>query len=165
MKIFKVYDVKTPNRGTSKSAGLDFYVPKFTDGFKKDFDEKNLTKGCKIVRDHIVVFPHERVHIPSGIKATVPAGYMLCAFNKSGVSSKKGLDVMACVIDEDYQGEIGLSFVNTTDSNVYIKEEEKIIQFILVPIIYDSIEVVDKLEECFPKETERGSGGFGSTGN
>ena len=78
MRIAKVRKVKTPTRGTSKSAGLDFYVP---DGF-----------------DRVILTVGEKVFIPSGIKAELPEGYALIAFNKSGVALKKSLFVGACVV-------------------------------------------------------------------
>ena len=79
MKIQKIRDVKTPGRGTSQSAGIDFYVP-------EDFTTSVLQPG-------------ESVLIPSGIKVQVPTGYMLTAFNKSGVATKQGLSIGACVVD------------------------------------------------------------------
>ena len=73
MKIAKIRNVKTPRRGTEGSAGIDFFVP--------DDYPQNL---CSIR-------PGERFFIPSGIKANVPTGYALIAFNKSGVALKKGI--------------------------------------------------------------------------
>ena len=77
MKISKIRDVKTPVRGTEKSAGIDFFVP-------KDFNKTRL-------------FPGESVFIPSGIKVNVPTGHALIAFNKSGVALKKNL-AQTCII-------------------------------------------------------------------
>ena len=85
MKVQKVRNVKTPNRGTSVSAGIDFYVP-------EDFETVTLNPGQSVL-------------IPSGIKAQVPRGYALIAFNKSGVAVKQGLSVGACCVDEDYTGD------------------------------------------------------------
>ena len=92
MRISKVRGVKTPTRGTKQSAGIDFYVP-------DDFEV-------------IEVSPGQKAFIPSGIKANVPAGHALIAFNKSGIALKKSLFIGACVVDEDYQGEIHLHVVN-----------------------------------------------------
>jgi len=144
MQIALVRDVKTPARGSDKSAGIDFFIPNDYIG----------TKG---------IWPQEDILIPSGVKAKIPEGYMLTAFNKSGVATKKGLIVGACVCDEDYQGEIHLHLINTTTQKVDIAPGEKIVQFVLVPILYEGIEVV-KEDELFETETERGAGGFGSTG-
>ena len=145
MKFLKIRDVKTPTRGTSKSAGIDFYVP-------NDF------KKC-------IVRPGDNLNIPSGIKANVPEGYALIAFNKSGVVLKKGLQAGACVVDEDYQGEIHINVINITSNETMIEPGEKLIQFLCLPINYVSVELCKTEEELYEGTiTERGEGGFGSTG-
>lgn len=141
MKIFKCRDVKTPTRGTSKSAGIDFFVPNDS--------------------DHIIIPPGKDVLIPSGIKANVPTGHALIAFNKSGVATKHKLIKGAEVVDEDYTGEIHIHVFNIGSGNIIIEPGQKLIQFILLPINYDGIEIVDQLDNI---ETERNAGGFGSTG-
>jgi len=145
MKIAKIRDVKTPTRGTQGSAGIDFYVPN---------DYPNSLRR---------VAPGERYFIPSGIKANVPEGFALIAMNKSGVALKKGLMVGACVVDSDYQGEIHLHLVNTGTADVTIEAGEKLTQFLLIPVDHCPVEVVDE-NVLFETETDRGAGGFGSTG-
>ena len=162
MKILKTLKVKTPNRGTEVAAGLDFFVPELTDEFVSAFKDKN--SEVYIDSDGIYLNPHERVNIPSGIKLEVPHGYALIAYNKSGVSLKYGLDVGATVVDEDYQGVVHLSLVNTSEEPVKIQYGQKIIQFLLIPVLYDTVEEVSTEEELFTKESSRGEGGFGSTG-
>lgn len=159
MKIAKVRDVKTPERGTEKSAGIDFFVP-------NDFNEVKLA-------------PHHDLLIPSGIKAAVPEYFMLMAAEKSGVVTSKNAVVAAGrtpkptaydsiiilgakIVDEDYQGEIHIHLINVGDDAVTIKPGTKIAQFILVPVSYDGIEVVPE-EQLFSEITKRGDGGFGST--
>tara|TARA_B100001094_G_C18014343_1_gene711763 strand:- start:21 stop:455 length:435 start_codon:yes stop_codon:yes gene_type:complete len=142
MKVSKIREVKTPVRGTEKSAGIDFFVP---EGISETLS------------------PGKSCLIPSGIKASVPDNHALIAFNKSGVAVKKNLHVGACVVDEDYQGEIHINLTNVGKEAVDIKPGEKIIQFVLVPVFYDEITVVDETD-LFLQRTERGSGGFGSTG-
>ncbi len=139
MKVQKLRDVKTPSRGTSVSAGIDFYVP-------EDFETTVLKPGQSVL-------------IPSGIKAQVPRGYALIAFNKSGVATKQGLQVGACVVDEDYEGEIHLHMVNISDKDQTVATGQKLVQFVLIPVSYFGIEEVDNIEN----NTER-KGGFGSTG-
>ena len=141
MKIQKLRPVKTPNRGTEASAGIDFYVP-------EDFET-------------VVLKPGQSSLIPSGIKAQVPRGYALIAFNKSGVSVKQGLSVGACVVDEDYEGEIHLHMINTSDKDQTVATGQKLVQFVLMPVSYIDVEEVAELPN---RNTERGSGGFGSTG-
>lgn len=143
MKFCKIRDVKSPCRGHNTNAGIDFFVP-------NDFKTTLLA-------------PQQSINIPSGIKANIPSGYALIAFNKSGIALKKGLDVGASVIDESYQGEVHLHMVNVSNQVVQINPGEKIVQFILLPVNYAMpIEVTD--EELFDEESERGEGGFGSTG-
>ena len=161
MKIAKVRDVKTPERGTDKSAGIDFFVP-------NDFIEKILP-------------PQRDMLIPSGIKAKIPEGYMLMGAEKSGVVTSRQAAVLAGrtpkptayssivilgakIVDEDYQGEIHIHLVNVGNEYITIKPGTKIAQFILVPVSYDGIEVVPETE-LFSEETNRGEGGFGSTGD
>ena len=112
----------------------------------------------------ITLHAGDRVNIPSGIRCKIDKDYALIAFNKSGVSTKLGLDVLANVVDSDYQGEIHLSVVNTSNETVYIKEGDKLVQFILLKVGLDEIEEVD--DNCiFLEITERGNKGFGSTDN
>ena len=162
MKILKVRNVKTPTRGTDKSAGIDFYVP-------EDFKSFSL-------------LPFDDLLIPSGIKANIPEGYMLMASEKSGVTTTKDACKQAGrepkpeafisptvlgakIVDEDYQGEIHIHIINVGCQSITIKPGMKIAQFILVPVLYDTIEEVTSEEELYNGvETQRGKGGFGSTG-
>ena len=145
MFIYKVRDVKTPTRGTNKSAGLDFYMP----------------EGM----GQVVIYPDTYINIPSGIKARIPEGFVLIAFNKSGIALNKKLMVGARVIDEDYQGEIHLHLVNSTKVPIYVYPGEKVLQFILLPVNYENVTVVESENELFDcVNSERGDGKFGSTG-
>lgn len=141
MKIIKERDVKTPSRGTSKSAGLDFFTP-------NDMER-------------IVLAPNESALIPTGIRAQVPEGHALIAFNKSGVATKKGLIIGACVVDEDYEGIIHIHVINVSKSVAEILPGEKLTQFVLIPVNYQNVEEVTEFPE---RHSDRGSGGFGSTG-
>ena len=140
MKIQKVRDVKTPTRGTSKSAGLDFYIP-------NDYHTVEL-------------YPQTSENVPSGIKVEIPEGYSLIAFNKSGLALQ-GLQVGAVVVDEDYQGELHLHVTNIGFRSVMLEPGMKLVQFLLLPVLYEQVELV---EYFLKKESERKEGGFGSTG-
>lgn len=142
MKFSKVRDVKSPTRAHSTDAGIDFYVP-------DDFSQ-------------FILKPGDSVLIPSGIKVNVPSGHALIAFNKSGVAVKKSLYAGACVVDEDYQGEMHLHLTNVGKYSQGIYPGDKIIQFLLIPIFYDTVEEVD-LEDLYEEVTDRADGGFGST--
>lgn len=144
MKFIKIRDVKTPAYGTVGSAGIDFFVP-------EDFREQRLHPGDDIL-------------IPSGIKANVPDGYALIAHNKSGIATKKRLQVGACVVDSDYQGEIHIHVFNSRSNGlVEIAPGMKLVQFLLIPVASAELIECKELEEVFPVETDRGPGGFGST--
>lgn len=145
MKFCKIRDVKTPVRGTPLSAGIDFFVP-------NDFPGTHY------------LTPGDAINIPSGIKAKVPEGYALIFFNKSGVAVKKDLQVGACVVDEDYQGEIHLHVRNIGTGVQTITPGEKLAQALLIPVIYEGLEEVLDPLDLFPEKSERGEGGFGSTG-
>jgi|TARA_R110001583_G_scaffold38874_12_gene125242 dUTP pyrophosphatase len=142
IKMSKVREVKTPTRGTPGSAGLDFYVP---DGISAS------------------VPPSGDVCIPSGIRVDVPKGHAFIAHNKSGIALNKKLSVGACVVDEDYQGEIHLHLVNMGEDTVHLEGGEKIVQFVLLPVKYPLVKIVPD-KELFYSTTTRGDGGFGSTG-
>lgn len=142
MKVSKIKDVKTPTRGTSKSAGIDFFIP-------TDFEDS-------------IVPPNGAIRIGSGIRAEVPKNYALIAFNKSGVALS-GLQIGACVVDEDYQGEINLHLFNVSDKPITLTSGQKLAQFILIPMFYDTVELVED-EVLHTEVTERGNGAFGSTG-
>lgn len=187
MKFSKTRLVKSPSRGTQHSAGIDFYVPKFDVAFIRDLTAKNPElrlsgdletefESSHIGDTFIVLMPHDRILIPSGIyvnftdesdqfrKATglSDIGLSLNANNKSGVASKKGLSFLAAVVDEDYQSEIHINVVNTSQYPVIISEDDKLIQFLLQPVFFNSLEQVE-LADLYKAVSERGQGGFGST--
>lgn len=144
LKISKTRDVETPRRGTPGSAGLDFFVP---------WDYAGQT----------TIRPGESLLVGSGIYASIPEGFALIAHNKSGIALNKNLRVGAHVVDEDYQGEILMHVTNVGNSVVEIKPGQALLQFLLIPVEYAQIEVVDK-EDLYKKESARGEGGFNSTG-
>ena len=145
MKFLKIRNVKDPSRGTPKSAGIDVFIP-------EDYQTTTIQ-------------PNTSILIPSGLKANVPKGFAFIAYNKSGVATKKNLTVGACVVDEDYQGEIHIHLTNVGTGPIEINPGDKIIQFLLLPVAYEPVEMVSTIEELYEGETtERGTGGFGSTG-
>lgn len=143
LNVSKVRDVKTPIRGHDFDAGIDFFIP-------NDFKEVTIEWG-------------ESILIPSGIKVNVPQGYMLKAENKSGVATKLGLQIGACVIDHGYQGEVIMHLTKVTKGSVTIQPGQKIAQFILQSISTCKVKEVS-IEELYESKSERGEGGFGSTG-
>ena len=173
LKYCKVRDVKSPNRGTAKSAGLDFYVPSSID--KDTIESKCKITGCyphieydshSMTIKKIILKPGESIMIPSGIKMRVPDGYALAFMNKSGVGAKKQLDRLAELVDCDYEGEIHINVVNNGNRDQEINAGDKIIQGVVIPVSFIQPEEVENEEVLFSGSTsERKSGGFGSTGN
>lgn len=161
IKICKVRDVKTPSRANSTDAGLDFFVPEYSQKFVDDLWEKN--PGLYITKEGIYLPQLNRVLIPSGIKSWFPDGYALVGFDKSGIASKQGLTLLAKVCDSSYMGEIHINLVNVSKTEQIIRFGQKITQFLLLPIDC-SIPIEISIEEYENRETARGSGGFGSTG-
>jgi len=171
LKITKTRKVKTPTRGTSVAAGVDFFVP-------EDIPESVFMEKCAVTSctpqyttdaDHhvnsVTLKPGESVLIPSGIKMKIPDGYALILFGKSGVGSKKTLDSISCVVDQDYEGEVHLHFVNAGTKEQTISAGDKIIQGVLLPVNYAPVVEVATAEELFAgSNSARGEGGFGSTG-
>ena len=113
------------------------------------------------------VYTIEDIRIPArgdmvtglGLACKFPKGHALLVYNKSGRATKLKLDKGAEVIDAGYRGEIHVHLFNHSDLNVVIKKGEKIAQLILVPIWAGQPVEVDELDN-----TERGDGGFGSSG-
>ena len=170
IKFLKTRDVKNPDRANRYDAGIDFYVPVFNDEFIKDLVEKNkylitiapyeLTQSKQFI-----IPPHQKILIPSGIKCRMTDNQRaLIAFNKSGVASKLGLVTGACVVDFEYQGEIHINVINTTKFPVTIEENQKLMQFVELPIITSEIILVEDEETLFNGEiTTRGASGFGDS--
>lgn len=147
LRFSKVRDVKDPVRGTEQSAGIDFFVP-------NDLELIKVYPGCQI-------------NIPSGIHLDLIGSgledYALIFFNKSGIATKRDLQVGACVVDADYQGEVHLNVMNVGKQIRIIMPGDKIVQGILLPVEYDMTEEIP-FADLYDRTTQRGDGGFGSTG-
>ena len=104
--------------------------------------------------------------IPSGLKFNIPDGYAVIAFNKSGIAAKRGLLVGSQVCDQNYQGEVHINLHNASKRKQTIKAGDKIVQFLVLPINYCELEESGSVEELYKDigNSDRGEGGFGSTG-
>ncbi len=110
----------------------------------------------------LTVLPGERVRVPTGIAIEYEdknVVAVICA--RSGLSAKHGIALAngIGVVDPDYRGELLVSVVNLSDTPYTFTDGERIAQLLLLPIIRGEFEIADTLSD-----TERGSGGFGSTG-
>jgi dUTP pyrophosphatase len=110
--------------------------------------------------DGIVLAPGERQLVPTGISVEIPPGWYGRIAPRSGLAVKHGIDTLAGVIDADYRGEINVLLINLGQQSVELKAGDRIAQLI--------IEQAASCEYLWAEdlaETERGTGGFGSTGN
>lgn len=107
------------------------------------------------------VEPGQTVFIPTGLAMELPIGYAGLIYARSGLASKKGLAPAnkVGVIDSDYRGEIMVALYNHSGITATVEPGERIAQLVITPYIKGLFHPVDELED-----TERGTGGFGSTG-
>jgi dUTP pyrophosphatase len=105
--------------------------------------------------------PLQRAIVKTGLFIELPIGYEAQVRPRSGLAAKKGITVLNApgTIDADYRGEIGVILVNLSNEDFTIKHGERIAQLVIAKHERAVWEEVDELEE-----TERGEGGFGSTG-
>jgi dUTP pyrophosphatase len=106
--------------------------------------------------------PGQRALVPTGLTIALPPGYEAQVRPRSGLASKHGVTVLNSpgTIDADYRGEIGVLLVNHGDGPFLIRRGERIAQMVIAPVVQVELVSAAKLSA-----TERGSGGFGSTGH
>ena len=109
-------------------------------------------------REDAVIYQNASGIFDTGVHIAIPAGYVGFLKSKSGLNVKSGIQSEG-VIDAGYTGSICVKLYNHGPKAVGIKKGQKISQLVLLPIITPELQVVDHLED-----TERGNGGFGSTG-
>lgn len=110
--------------------------------------------------DDIIVQARGRTLVPTGISIEIPRGYYGRVAPRSGLALNFGLDVGAGVIDSDYRGPVGVLLFNHSDAPYKVECGARIAQIIIETIITPEIRAISQ-HEC---ATERGTGGFGSTG-
>lgn len=170
IEFTKVRDVKTPNRANPSDAGIDFFIPNFTEEFFQDLKEKNkknnISYEVKEGELYITLAPLAQICIPSGIKTIIhDLNTFLQATEKSGVAVKHNLLVGANAIDPQYRGEIHINLFNCSNEYVTISTNEKIVQFIHRQFISTELSEISNDEYNNYGSTSRGEGGFGSTGS
>lgn len=111
--------------------------------------------------EYVVVPAGGRALVPTGVRAAVPDGYGLFVHPRSGLALKSGITVLNApgTIDSGYRGEIGVILFNTTDEDFQVFEGDRVAQAVVQRVQAVTFQVVQELDE-----TERGAGGFGSTG-
>lgn len=139
-----------PTKGSEYAAGYDLYAA--ID--KVGFDDWTTHVPIEIP-------PHETKMIPTGIAIAIPNGMWGGVFARSGLATKQGLRPANCVgvIDSDYRGEIFVALHNDTNDTRYVYDGDRIAQLVFLPVFDEPFIIVDELDS-----TDRGEGGFGSTG-
>ena len=152
---------KLPTYGSEKAACCDLYcdlrVDKCIDLNPANVDFKHMEYSGDCF-DRVHIAPHETIKLPTGWAFQPPEGYMLQILQRSGLASK-GLIPLGGILDEDYTGEVIVIMLNTTDKYLSINNGDRIAQMAIRPYYQGEFEEVNKLDK-----TERGDGGFGSTG-
>ena len=133
-------NAKIPSRGSRYAAGYDLYA-------------------C--IEKSVEIMPHTTEKIGTGLSIAVPDGYFGAIFARSGLAAKEGIRPANCVgvADSDYRGEYIVALHNDTDMPRTIEPQERIAQLVIMPFLEADFEEVENLSE-----TDRGAGGFGSTG-
>lgn len=118
-------------------------------------------RACLEDRGQMLLEPGQRVLIPTGLSFEIPAGFEVQVRPRSGLSLKTGLLVVNSpgTIDADYRGEVKIIMGNLSNQNEVIEHGDRVAQLVFAPITQASFESVDSLSD-----TDRGVGGFGSTG-
>lgn len=131
---------KVPTRGSVYAAGYDLYAD---------------------IEGVLTIQPHETVKVGTGIAVELPEGLAGFIFARSGLATKQGLRPANCVglCDSDYRGEYIVAVHNDSDEERMITPGDRIAQLVVMPFVAVEWNEVDDLTE-----TERGEGGFGSTG-
>jgi|TARA_B110000438_G_C15326985_1_gene442019 dUTP pyrophosphatase len=133
-------EVLTPKYATPGSSGMDI---------------------AAYIEQDVIINPGEKALIPTGFSLSIPEGYEVQIRPRSGLAAKKGITVLNTpgTIDSDYRGEIKVILINLSQDMFYVKNGERIAQMVVCPIQQAIVEEVEDLSE-----TNRGAGGFGSTG-
>ena len=129
-----------PERGSSEAAGYDLFAA---------------------IDENRTIAPGETAMIGTGLAAAIPSGYFGGIFARSGLSCKQGLRPANCVgvVDADYRGEITVALHNDSSEERTIEPGQKIAQLVVLPYLELDFSLVTELSD-----TDRGAGGFGSTG-
>lgn len=113
------------------------------------------------IEQEITLKPLERAIIKTGLFIALPVGFEAQVRPRSGLAAKRGITVLNApgTIDADYRGEIGIILVNISNEDFVVKDGERIAQLVIAKhekVVWEEVKILNK--------TERGSGGFGSTG-
>ena len=140
IKIVNKSDNELPKYETLGSAGMDLKA---------------------FLKEPMTLKPFERNLVPTGLFIELPMGFEAQIRPRSGMSIKHGITLVNCVgtIDSDYRGEIKIAVINLSSEEYTINSGDRIAQMVIASYVQASFDLATSLEE-----TDRGDGGFGSTG-
>lgn len=119
--------------------------------------------GCDLIYpgvEEIRILPLDRAFIPTGVHIALPEGYEAQVRGRSGLNKNHGIVVPTGTIDADYRGDIGVVVYNLSREPFTIHPGDRIAQLVICPVIQADWQQAESLDR-----TDRGDGGFGSTGN
>jgi dUTP pyrophosphatase len=139
-KLEHAKDLSLPNYESVNAAGMDIRAA---------------------VAEPITLKPGERTLIPTGLQMALPTGYEAQIRPRSGLAIKKGITMLNSpgTIDADYRGEVKVIAINHGEEDFVVNHGDRIAQMVIAPVTQLPLLEVDELDE-----TDRGEGGFGSTG-
>ena len=113
------------------------------------------------INESIEIKPGATVIVPTGISVSIPKNFEIQIRPRSGLAAKKSISVLNTpgTIDADYRGELKVILINLGTKSFFVENGARIAQMVLCPVVKANLKEVKILED-----TERGSGGFGSTG-
>lgn len=136
------------------------------DNFKGELPkyQSSLASGLDVraqLTGEVCLKPGQRTLIPTGLAFSIPKGYEIQARPRSGWAIRDGISLLNTpgTIDADYRGEVKIIVVNLGENEVVIKDQDRVAQLVLCPVLQAEFQEVMDLDE-----TTRGEGGFGSTG-
>lgn len=145
-----------PQKAHTSDACFDLYAH-IPDAIYHEWNGGTEVKAANGIK----IRPGETIMVGTGVAAELPAGYYAAIYARSGLASKQGLRPANCtgVIDCSYRGEWIVALHNDGAETRIVHNGDRVAQFAVLPVLDSAIEEVDELSE-----TDRGTGGFGSTG-
>lgn len=145
---FKIYFERLPH-------ATDIRLPEY-----ESREAAGMDVRAAVVED-VILKPGERALVPTGFKMALPAGYEAQIRPRSGLAYRHGITMLNSpgTIDSDYRGEVKVLAVNHGEEAFTISRGDRVAQMVIAPVFQPAAEEVESLPE-----TDRGEGGFGSTG-
>ncbi len=139
-KLEHAKDLPLPNYESVSAAGMDLRAA---------------------VTETVIIKPGERTMIPTGLQMAIPEGFEAQVRPRSGLAIRNGITMLNTpgTIDADYRGEVKVIAINLGEEEFEVNHGDRIAQMVIAPVTQFPVVEVDELNE-----TERGEGGFGSTG-